>query len=114
MPLPTLMSEPPVPPDAPPSAMTPLTSVEKLLPPTVSDFEPRKKVPAPSIEPAVIPAVVKPDMSTTPPALMVTGAWPAVLWSLKITKAWSCGPLTEGQAAVRTVAFSGGGGVVNT
>ena len=55
VPLPTLTSEPPVPPDAPPSAMTPLTSVEKLLPPTVSVFEPRKKVPAPSIEPAVIP-----------------------------------------------------------
>ena len=106
MPVPTLMSEPPVPPDAPPSAMTPLTSVDKPLPPTVSRLEPRKKVPAPAIEPAVIPVVVKPDMSITPPVLMVNCAWPPVLWSVKITKAWSCGPLIEGQAAVRTVAFS--------
>jgi len=57
----------------------PLTSVEKLLPPTVSDFAPRKKVPAPSIEPAAIPAVVKPEMSTTPPALAISGVMPAVL-----------------------------------
>src|SRR5262245_34502132 len=63
--------------------MRPLTSVERLLRPTVSCFEPRKKVPAPSIEPAVIPVVVKLDMSTTPPTLAMRRAKPAVPWPLK-------------------------------
>jgi hypothetical protein len=83
VPLPTLTSEPPVPPDAPPSVMRPLTSVEKLLRPTVSVLEPRKKVPAPSIEPAVMPAVVRPEMSTTPPALAMRRAKPPLPWPLK-------------------------------
>ena len=42
IPLPTFTSDPPVPPDAPPSAIVPLTSVDKLLPPTARAFEPRK------------------------------------------------------------------------
>jgi hypothetical protein len=41
------------------------------------------KVPVPSIEPAVILAVVEPDMSSTLPALMMTRPLPPVLWSLK-------------------------------
>ena len=41
-PVPTFTSDPPVPPDEPPSAIVPLTSVDKLLPPTMSALEPRK------------------------------------------------------------------------
>ena len=40
-PLPSLISDPPVPPEFPPSSMIPLTSVLRLLPPTLNDFEPR-------------------------------------------------------------------------
>ena len=39
VPLPVLTSEPPVPPFTPPSWITPATSVERLLPPTVSCFD---------------------------------------------------------------------------
>jgi hypothetical protein len=54
VPVPTLASDAPVPPAVPPSWIDPLTAVERLLLPTVSWLEPRKYVPAPSIEPAVI------------------------------------------------------------
>ena len=55
VPVPALVSEPPVPPSLPPSWMTPENVVERLLPPTARFFEPRKTLPAPSIEPAVVP-----------------------------------------------------------
>ena len=42
IPVPTLTREPPVPPEAPPSLIVPLTVVLRLLPPTMSAFEPRK------------------------------------------------------------------------
>jgi hypothetical protein len=50
VPVPTLTNDAPL----PPSWISPLTVVERLLLPTVSWLEPRKYVPAPSIEPAVI------------------------------------------------------------
>jgi hypothetical protein len=49
-----LTSDAPLPPRVPPSWISPLTVVERLLLPTVSWLEPKKYVPAPSIEPAVI------------------------------------------------------------
>src|SRR5690348_15471100 len=64
VPVPPLTSEPPVP------RRTPLTSVERLLLPTVSWFGPREKVPAPSIEPAVIPPLDREVMSNAPPAVV--------------------------------------------
>src|SRR6516225_4567026 len=70
MPVPVLISEPPVP------VITPLTVVERLLPPTVSWFEPREKVPPPSIEPAVIPPLDREDMSNAPPARVMKRAFP--------------------------------------
>jgi len=90
VPVPTLTSEPPTPPNSPPSWMVPLTVVERLLDPTVSCEEPRKYVPAPAIEPAVIGTlgrpssepsgkVPRPDMSKTPFALVMNSALPPVL-----------------------------------
>src|SRR5258708_1244800 len=69
-PLPVLINEPPVP------RITPLTVVERLLLPTVSWFEPREKVPAPSIEPAVIPPLDREVMSNAPPAVVMKRASP--------------------------------------
>ena len=63
--------------------ITPLTVVERLLLPTVSCFEPSSKVPAPSIEPAVIPPADKADMSNTPPPLAMKRAFPPVALSVK-------------------------------
>ena len=94
--------------------MTPLTSVDKPLPPTVSRLEPRKKVPAPAIEPAVIPVVVKPDMSITPPVLMVNCAWPPVLWSVKITESLVLRAFDRGAGSREDCGVFGGGEVVNT
>ena len=42
VPVPTLVNEPPVPPLEPPSEITPLTVVERLVLPTVRFLEPRK------------------------------------------------------------------------
>jgi len=75
VPLPTLTREPAVP------RITPLTVVERLLLPTVSWFEPREKVPAPSIEPAVIPPDDREVMSNAPPALVMKRASPPVALS---------------------------------
>ena len=63
--------------------IAPLTVVERSLLPIVSCFEPSSKVPAPSIEPAVIPPVDKADMSNTPPALAMKRAFPPVALSVK-------------------------------
>ena len=70
--------------------MTPLTSVDKLLPPTVSSFAPNRNEPAPAIEPTVSllsPAgPVLPEKSTTEaPPVLVMAALPAVLLSKKKT-----------------------------
>ena len=62
VPVPILTSDPPVPPFLPPSAMTPLTVVERLLAPTVSCLLPRRTQPAPSIEPAVVPEMASGDI----------------------------------------------------
>ena len=59
--------------------MIPLTVVERPLPPTVSSFEPRANTPAPSNEPAVVPADVRPEKSTTLPALTISRALPPLL-----------------------------------
>jgi hypothetical protein len=53
VPVPVLTKDAPLPPKVPPSWMSPLTVVERLLPPTVNWLEPRKYAPAPSIDPAV-------------------------------------------------------------
>src|SRR6516165_9183855 len=74
-PLPVLINEPPVP------RITPLTSVERLLLPTVSWFGPREKVPAPSIEPAVIAPLDREVMSNAPPAVVMKRALPPVALS---------------------------------
>ena len=66
VPVPTLTSDPPVPPFRPPSAMTPLTVVERLLAPTLSCLVPRRTAPAPSIEPAVVPAMASGDFRRRP------------------------------------------------
>ena len=75
VPLPTLTSEPPVP------LIRPLTVVERSLLPTVSRFGPREKVPAPSIEPAVIPPLDREVMSNAPPARVMKRAFPPVALS---------------------------------
>src|ERR1700730_10275474 len=103
VPVPTLTSEPPAP------RITPLTSVERLLLPTVSWFGPREKVPAPSMERAVIPpldrevsangtqpgvkrrALPPVALSTNavrPPALVIMMALPALLPLRKKMFAW--------------------------
>ena len=79
MPVPVLTSEAPVPPELPPSTIEPATLARRLLEPTVSCLLPSRKVPAPSIEPAVMPLEVRPEMSTTLPALAISRAWPPVL-----------------------------------
>ena len=81
--MPTLVSEPPTPPPIPPSDMTPLTVADRLLPPTVSAFEPRKYLPAPSIEPLAMPTEDRPDMSKMPPAFMMKRALPPVAMETK-------------------------------
>src|SRR6202035_5498715 len=82
VPAPTLIKEPPARPE-----MMPLTSVDRLLLPTVSSLAPNRKVPAPAIDPAVSllsPAgPVLPEKSTVPPLLLVMAALPAVLLSKK-------------------------------
>ena len=70
-----MTSEPPAP------RIRPLTSVERLLLPTVSWFEPRENVPAPSIEPAVIPLLDREVMSNAPPAVVMKRALPPVALS---------------------------------
>src|SRR5271166_6453911 len=72
---------PRTPPAILPSAIVPLTTVLRLLRPTVSVFEPRKYVPAPSIEPTVIPPEVSWETSSIPPALVINLALPPVLVS---------------------------------
>ena len=62
VPVPSLTSEPPIP------AMTPLTSVDRLLPPAVSSLAPSWKAPAPAIEPTVW---LKPLRSSVPPLATV-------------------------------------------
>src|SRR5262249_39330040 len=59
--------------------MIPENVVDRLLPPTESFFEPRKIEPAPSIEPAVMPAVVRSDRSMVPAAPLMRRAVPPVL-----------------------------------
>ena len=80
VPVPTLTREP-VP------KITPLTSVDMLLPPTVSSLAPNRNKPAPAIEPAVSllsPAgPVLPEKSTTAPLVLVMAALPPVLLSKK-------------------------------
>src|SRR5262249_3636714 len=84
VPLPVLTSAPPVPPANPPSRITPLTVVDKLLPPTVIVFDPRKKVPEPSREPGVVPIDVSPEKSTAP-VFTISRAVPPDELSLKKT-----------------------------
>lgn len=86
VPLPILVSLPPVPPFSPPSAITPLSVVSRLLPPSVSCLEPRKKLPPPSIQKTFKPSRVKPDMSKTPPERLMKCAVPASLLSEKVIK----------------------------
>ena len=74
--------------------MTPLTSVDKLLPPTVSSFAPNWNEPAPAIEPTVSllsPAgPVLAEKSTKAPPVLVMAALPPVLLSKKNTTRRRC------------------------
>ena len=63
--------------------MTPLTVVDRSLPPTVSVAEPRLNRPAPSIEPAVVPVDVRYEKSNLPPALAMKRALSPLLALLK-------------------------------
>ena len=80
VPAPTLTREP-VP------KIKPLTSVEELLPPTVSSLAPSRNEPAPAIEPALSlsspEGPVLPEKFTDPPLLLVNAALPPVLVSKK-------------------------------
>jgi hypothetical protein len=86
VPVPVFTSEPPGGP-VPRSLMTPLTVELRLLPPTVTSLAPRKKLPAPAIEPALsLPSLFGPllaEKSTRPPKLFVIAAFPPVLLSRK-------------------------------
>ena len=62
VPVPSLTSEPPSP------AITPLTTVDRLLPPAVSSLAPNRNEPPPSIEPTVW---LKPLRSSVPPLATV-------------------------------------------
>ena len=71
--------------------MTPLTAVEKLLPPTVSSLCPNTNEPAPAIEPAVSlrsPAgpVLAEKSTSAPKKVLVMAELPPVLLPLKTTK----------------------------
>jgi hypothetical protein len=60
--------------------------VERLLPPTVRLLAPRKTLPVPSssIDPAVVPPVVRPEMSSPPEALKMKRAVPPLALSLMV------------------------------
>ena len=86
-PVPVFPKLAPTPPETPPSEITPVNSVLKLLEPTLSPFPPRKIFPAPSIEPSVVPPLVSALMSSEPsaesPGLKITRAVPPLLVALK-------------------------------
>ena len=95
VPVPTLISEPPVPPDAPPSLMVPLTVVLRSFPPTVRGFGAESKCPRPRLSrtfghgyagqtPTPSGKVPRPDISTMPPALAMNAALPPVLSPKKL------------------------------
>jgi len=86
--VPTLISPPPAPPKEPPSTMFPVTTVFTVFP-TVSTLDPSLNVPAPAIEPIVMPPDVRPDISRIPPEPVVRIAFPAVLEF----RNWSTPPL---------------------
>ena len=79
VPVPVLTSVPPLP------SMTPLSVVDRLLPPTVMVFGPSLNVPAPSNEPAVVPLDVRPEKSNVPVAPAFSRALPPLLVLLKDT-----------------------------
>src|SRR3954463_12110592 len=56
--------------------MMPLTVVDRFFPPTVIVFEPRKKLPEPSKEPAVVPTVASGEKSTAPVPFAISRAVP--------------------------------------
>src|SRR5215470_12981782 len=74
VPTPVFRNEPPAPPPNPPSFSAPENVADRLLPPTARLFEPRLIVPAPSIEPAVMPALVSSDRSMLPAAPLMRRA----------------------------------------
>ena len=70
VPFPTFVSEPPTP------EITPLTSVERSFEPTSRFLAPSTQLPAPSIEPAVVPPEVSPEISSAPPLCVMKVASP--------------------------------------
>jgi hypothetical protein len=84
VPVPVLVSEPPVPPLSPPSCRTPAKVVVRLLPPTARFKELNAIVPAPSIDPIVMPAFERKDISTVPAAAFMRRAVPPVAASKKM------------------------------
>src|SRR5262249_59333420 len=83
VPVPVVVRAPPVPPPDPPSCRTPENVVDRLLPPTARLFDPRRIVPAPSIEPAVMPPLESNDRSMLPVAPLMRRAVPPVLLPVK-------------------------------
>ncbi|MGY4595131.1 hypothetical protein ACVWXL_002877 [Bradyrhizobium sp. GM22.5] len=90
MPVPVLTSAPPIP------SIVPATVVDWLLPPTVIVFVPKLNVPVPLIEPAVVPADVRVEKSTTPPAKVLRVALPPLL----VSKNWTNCRVTSALLAV--------------
>jgi hypothetical protein len=79
VPVPSLVSEPPVAGTSQPtpqSLMTPLKTVERLLPPTARFLLPSQTLPLPSIDPTLVPADWRPEMSRTPLPLRTKRAVP--------------------------------------
>jgi hypothetical protein len=70
-----------------PSLMLPVSVVERLFPPTVRVFEPRKKVPEPSIDPAVVPPDRRSPKPTAPVPLATSRAAPPEEFPAKIVLA---------------------------
>src|SRR6266702_6097099 len=81
VPVPVFVSEPAAPPAAPPSWITPEKMVERLLPPIARFFEPRKTLPTPSIEPAVVQPVTSAEISRAPLPFRVKRAVPPLALS---------------------------------
>jgi hypothetical protein len=79
VPVPSLVSEPPVAGTSQPtpqSLMTPPKTVERLLPPTARFLLPSQTLPLPSIDPTLVPADSRPEMSRVPLPLRIKRATP--------------------------------------
>lgn len=81
VPVPAFAKTPPTLKPEPPSAIVPTATLLILFPPTVRVLDPRPKVPRPAIDPTVVPAEVRFEISKIPPALLTTVEVPPKLVS---------------------------------